>query len=182
MEDKKKLRYKRLSELLKKHNVYDLSGNIGKGFIKDEIFLFDKEDFDLIKNYCWYIDNKGYVKTNIRKDGKKTSLRLHRLIMKENNSKMQIDHIDHNKLNNQKSNLRTCTNAQNNWNKGLQRNNTSGVAGICYLKDCNKWYARITVNKKTINLGIFSNFTEAKKVRELATVKYFGNYRFRGLK
>ena len=70
MEDKKKLQYKKLSELLKKHNVYDLSGNVGKGFIKNEIFLFDKEDFDLIKNYCWYIDNKGYVKTNIRKKGK----------------------------------------------------------------------------------------------------------------
>lgn len=176
----KETRYKKLSEMLRKHNTYDLSGECGKGFIKDKTFLFDKTDFDLIKKYCWYIDNKGYVKANIRRNGKPTTLRLHRLIMKQNDTKVQIDHINHDKLNNQKSNLRICSNAQNNWNKGKQSNNTSGVVGVCYLKNINKWYARITVNGKTICLGVYDDLQVAKQIRENATKKYFGEYCYKG--
>lgn len=175
-DNKKITHYKKISLALKKVNKYDLSGKYGKCFIKDTYFLFDKEDYELIKNYRWYIDGKNYVKTNMNIDGKKTSMRLHRLIINVNDKNKQIDHINHNPLDNRKENLRICSNMQNNWNKGKQKNNTSGIKGVCFLKNCNKWYARITVNGKTYNLGLFKNLLDAKKEREIAEKKYFGKF------
>lgn len=103
-------------------------------------------------------------------------MRLHRLIINVNYKNKQVDHINHNPLDNRKENLRICSNMQNNWNKGKQKNNTSGIKGVCFLKNCNKWYARITVDGKTYNLGLFKNLLDAKKEREIAEKKYFGKF------
>ena len=66
-----------------------------------------------------------------------------------------IDHIDLNRLNNSKDNLRVCTKTQNRQNRTKQSNNTSGFKGVSYDKKRNKWQAGIGVNGKRIGLGRF---------------------------
>ena len=77
-----------------------------------------------------------------------------------------IDHIDHNKLNNGISNLRSCTHQQNGFNRGKQANNTSGFKGVCWVKRDKKWGAQIYQNGKSIYLGAFDCPQEASNTYE----------------
>lgn len=120
--------------------------------------LIDKEDIQKVKNLTWWIDKKGYIYST--KEQK--TIKLHRFIMNCPENK-QIDHINHNKLDNRKCNLRICTNFQNAQNK---TNNNSGKIGVFFRKDRNKFIAYINQNNKRINLGTFNTYDEAVKVRE----------------
>lgn len=156
----------------KKYNTYDLSGEYGIGYtLKKEKFYFDLEDYDKIKDYCWYIRKDGYIATM----NQSTSLLFHRVILSDS---IQVDHINHNKFDNRKNNLRKCNNSKNQMNKGISKNNTSGVTGVCWNKQKNKWRARINVNKKDINLGFFDNFDDAVAARKQAEINYFGEYSY----
>lgn len=134
---------------------------------KDEIILVDNDDFELVSNYCWYVSTKGYAYS--RKNKKHIS--MHRLLM--NPVKLQVDHINRNKLDNRKCNLRLVTNQQNQYNTKVPMNNKSGVKGVYYNKECNKWCAQINLNGKTKNLGLFEDIEEAKQVRVLAEKEYY---------
>jgi hypothetical protein len=81
-----------------------------------------------------------------------------------------------NPLNNRKINLRNCTIQQNNMNLSLGKNNTSGVIGVCWHSQANKWRAYIMLNRKQISLGVFDDFEEAVTVRKDAEKKYFGEF------
>lgn len=164
------LREEMIYELSKKYNTYDLSGEYGIGYTsKGEEFWFDLEDYDLIKNYMWSKNDTGYIRTAT--NGK--TLRLHRLIMNPP-SDMVVDHINHIVFDNRKENLRIVTGSQSNMNQEVRSNNTSGVTGVRYSKDCKKWQA--SINKST--LGYFVNFEDAVKSRKEAEEKYFGEYSY----
>ena len=79
---------------------------------------------------------------------------------------------------NRKQNLRICTQANNTINSGIQRNNKSGVTGVVWVEQINRWTAQITYQKKRIHLGSFENLEDAIKARENAEIKYFGEYRY----
>ena len=87
-----------------------------------------------------------------------------------------IDHINRDKLDNRKCNLRISDKTGNNRNVGLQKNNTSGITGVGWNRQMNKWIAQITVNYKTIYLGSFNDKEDAIKCRLMAEKKYFGEY------
>ncbi len=158
--------------LRRKHNTYDLSGEYGISYTtKGKEFYFDLEDYDLIKDYCWYINNDGYVCTN----SNNIAIRMHNVIM---NFKSDIDHIHHKKYGNRKSESRIVTRSQNQMNCKLSSNNTSGVTGVSFDKAVNKWLAYITVNKKQIKLGRYKYFNDAVKARKEAKEKYFGEYSY----
>lgn len=167
----------------RKTNRYDIDNyNYGIGYTsKGERFYFDKEDFQKINSYCWYIDNYGYVVTDSHKYHgvkNKKNLRMHRIIMDYWDNKLDIDHINNNKFDNRKSNLRLVTRSQNFMNKDKQSNNTSGVTGVYWDKSRNKWMAAIQVNGKQINLGRYDNKKDAVVARKHAENKYFGEYSF----
>lgn len=87
----------------------------------------------------------------------------------------QIDHIDRNKINNRLANLRACTHAQNNWNKGpVGRATVSGVKGVVWFKERQKWVARIGFNKKRKTLGYFTSLDEAAVAYQEAVTRYHG--------
>jgi hypothetical protein len=86
--------------------------------------------------------------------------------------KNQIDHIDQSSLNNRLSNLRDVTNSENSKNKKIPRNNKSGVMGVFFSNDTQKWAATIMVNGKTIYLGYFDLKDDAITARKNAEVKY----------
>ena len=92
---------------------------------------------------------------------------MHRVI---NNTPddMQTDHINRNKLDNRKKNLRTVTTQQNQRNTNLSKNNTSGYIGVYLNKRVNKWMAYIWVNYKQIHLGYFKDIEDAIEVRKQA--------------
>lgn len=167
------------SKIKRKYNTYDLSGEHGVGYTsKGEEFWFDLEDYDLIKDYCWYINTDGYVATNIWINKTARGLYMHRLIIGCENSDIKVDHINHETYNNQKYNLRIATQSQNNMNSSLSKNNTSGVTGVYFDRKTNKWAAQITINNKTKSLGFFEEFEKAVEARLQAEDKYFGEYSY----
>lgn len=160
----------------KRYNTYDLSGEYGVGYtLKGEEFYFDLEDFDKIKDYCWWKNDNGYLITSLRNNKK---VRMHRLIMDEQDTNVRIDHKDHNTVNNRKYNLRRATNAENTRNGKLRSTNTSGVTGVRYNDQKGKWTAEITVDYKNIYLGAYDTFEDALKVRKEAEDRYFGEFSY----
>lgn len=165
----------------KKYNTYDLSGEYGIGYTsKGEEFWFDLEDYDKIKDYCWNISPKGYVVCANNINGVKTTSYFQRMLFKElpSSTEMQIDHINHNRFDNRKNNLRICTPSQNCMNKSLRPDNTTGVPGVYWYKPSNQWVAKICANKNEIHLGYFDIFEDAVLARKQAEEKYFGEYSY----
>lgn len=133
--------------------------------------IIDLDDWNTVQNYTWRFNTNGYARS-----GSTNSIYLHQLIINPQD-KLFIDHINGNRLDNRKSNLRVCTDQQNKMNHKKQENNTSGCSGVVYRKDTNKWTVRIQVNYKIINLGCYESLEEAIKVRKQAEIEYFGDFR-----
>lgn len=89
---------------------------------------------------------------------------------------MQIDHINGDGTDNRIENLRLATSQQNNRNRGMAINNTSGARGVCwhYLKQ--KWMASIMINGRNRNLGYYKSFEDAKERRRQAEIAAFGDF------
>ena len=155
-------------------NTYDLSNYYGICYSSNtgDKILFDLEDYNKIKDYCWEIKkgNGSYKRATTTINGKIVTMAY--VITKVK----RLDHIDRNPLNNQKSNFRNATYQQNSSNRSRQVNNTSGVTGVTYENDRSKWKAFICFNRKTIRLGSFDDFNEAVKVRLIAEKEYFGEF------
>jgi hypothetical protein len=87
-----------------------------------------------------------------------------------------VDHINGDKLDNRKINLRLCTQQQNCMNSSLLSNNTSGVKGVYWCNKRMKWSAQITFKRKTISLGRHVEFESAVNARRLKELELFGEY------
>lgn len=157
----------------KKYNDYNLNGEYGIGYTsKGEEFYFDLEDYDLIKDYCWHINEDGYVVS--------TNNLFHRIVMGSPDLYYDIDHKYGLKTrnDNRKYNLRIATKSQNMMNVKRKSNNKSGVTGVIWHKRRQKWRAFITINKKLIELGFFVKFEDAVKARIKAEEEYFGKFSY----
>lgn len=84
----------------------------------------------------------------------------------------EFDHKNRNKKDNWIDNLRFVTRSQNNQNKGLQKNNVSGVCGAFWSEYHKKWVAQIKVNNIPHHLGLFKEFNEAVTARRNAEIKH----------
>lgn len=87
-----------------------------------------------------------------------------------------IDHIDHNKLNNQKSNLRKSCPQSNQRNRLLNKNSTTMYKGV--KKHGERFISRISLNKKRIHLGVFNTAKEAATAYNDAAAKHFGEFAY----
>ena len=132
--------------------------------------IVDLEDVELISRYKWCYNGQGYAIC------RETGLFMHKLIMGDNNNEYTIDHINRIRHDNRKSNLRYATIQENARNKSIQHNNTSGVPGVSWRKDRNKWRAYITITGKQITLGLFEDKNDAINARKKAEEKYFGEF------
>ena len=139
----------------------------------------DDEDYDELIKSNWQYNNRDgnvYAQRHETVNGKRTTIRMHRQIMKLTNPKIFIDHIDHDGLNNQKSNLRTCTNQQNARNTSSRPNSSSKYLGVIWEKRRNHWVARINPNKKLIYLGSFNNEEDAARAYDKKAFELFGEF------
>jgi hypothetical protein len=91
---------------------------------------------------------------------------------------LDVDHKNRVSICNDKENLRLATRAENQRNKNIQKNNTSGYKGVCWDKARNKWKSGIHVNGKLINLGRFYTKEEAALSYNEAALKYFGEFAY----
>lgn len=98
--------------------------------------------------------------------------RLAFIYMKGENPIEQIDHINHNKIDNRWCNLRLVSHQENHRNMPIQLNNKSGHNGIYWHKSANKWCSMIKVNGKNKYLGLFKNIKQAIQARKDAELYY----------
>lgn len=140
---------------------------------QNKVSLVDNEDFEMLSKKRWRYDRStGYAKRQIMKKGVYTIIYLHRVINKTPIG-WNTDHINRNKLDNRKSNLRTVTQTQNMHNVGMFKTNTSGFKGVSWNKVMNKWESYIWNNNKKINLGYFEDILKAFSIRKQAELIYW---------
>lgn len=154
-------------------NKYEIFGNLLLITTASGIILTaDAEDYELLSKYSWSISKTGYPVANI--SGRVT--KLHRYLLNIKDPNVIVDHINGNPFDNRRQNLRLCKNAENVRNCKVSKNNTSGYTGIQKVKKSGKYRARITINRKEINLGRFEKIEDAIKARVEAERKYFGDF------
>lgn len=134
-----------------------------------EIFVDDK-DFEYLSKYRWWIGN-GYPQCYFEK----RVVYMHRLVMGLDSP--EIDHINRNRLDNRRSNLRFCSSSQNKANTGLWSKNNSGYKGVGFVKSKKKWRARVSGE----HLGHFNTPQEAalaydKRIKEIYGEFVFQNF------
>ncbi len=142
-----------------------------------QVTLVDDDDYDWLMQWKWIaayspVNNRYYVH---RRDGKNKTIIMHREILNAPKG-FHVDHINLDTLDNRRENLRVATNSQNQYNKPLQKNNTSGYKGVTYFKQFGKWVARIRVNNKSIYLGVFDTPEAAADARKIAAIELHGEF------
>ena len=162
----------------KKYNTYDITSyeyGVGWTTNTNKEFYFDLEDYDKIKNYCWYEakSHKGYSALKTHLPDTKKCIKMHQLL-----GYSGYDHENRNSFDNRKENLRLCTAKENNRNQNRQWNNTSGFTGISWNKANSKWEVYIDVDGKRIKLGMFhvDDKNNAIVTRLRAEKEYFGEF------
>lgn len=131
---------------------------------RGRVTVIDHEDYKKIKRYKWHYKDTGYaVSYSKGSAAERKQVRMHRLITKCPTRK-EVDHIDGNKLNNCKENLRVCTRSQNMMNKGKPKKGSSRFKGVSWHEKSGKWRARIKMNGLEMYLGIFESENEAFRV------------------
>lgn len=143
---------------------------------KGQIAIIDDDDYERVSKYSWYshksTNNTYYARSKINKKG----IYLHRFIMKVDNTVI-IDHINGNKLDNRKCNLRQCNYQQNGANRKSLLH-SSKFKGVTFRKKCKKrpWEASIQINGITLYLGNFSTELDAAKKYNEAAIREFGEF------
>jgi hypothetical protein len=139
--------------------------------LSDGLYAYvDAADYEWLSQYPWRLYG-GYA----ARMEKNRTFCMHREIVKPPKDKM-VDHINQNKLDNSRPNLRFCTRQQNAQNNRKRRGALSRFEGVGYEKRAGKWFASVHVNGKDIWLGYHTDEIEAARAYDRAAVGRFGEY------
>lgn len=153
------------NKLLARNNKFIKTDNHYVGILPNGLeFLFDIDDYDKVSQYCWTLSGVGYPVASL--GNRSNHIYLHNLILGKVVN-YDIDHINHNKLDNRKKNLRIVSHSENILNAKLNKNNKSGYKGVSWNKRYSKWEVFITINYKHIFLGRYDNLDDAIKARKI---------------
>lgn len=147
--------------------------NGGIGYIEltqGKIAKVSPEDFPSLMENIWSFHGE-YAHAAI--NGKKVY--MHKIIQAATCG-YEVDHINGDKLDNRRENLRSVTRSNNNANSKLRSGKTSRYRGVHWSKRQRKWAASIGVNRKTIYLGYFYKEKEAAKAYDVKALEFFGNH------
>lgn len=139
----------------------------------------DEEDYKELSRYSWHLSN-GYPSRH-KNDGTGKKIYLHRIVSKTPEG-LHTDHINGNKLDNRKSNLRIVTASQNHMNrrKDSRKGLSTSLKGASYHKLSKKWRARIKVGDRQISLGYYDTDREAHLAYRKAAEELYGVHAFVG--
>lgn len=141
--------------------------------------IVDDEMFDEISKFNWTFQkakkDDGYAFRRPTVNGKRVLILMHREIMKPGDG-LEVDHINRNKLDNRKENLRICSTEENLRNRGTQKNNKSGYRGVSWNRNAKKWHAQISIGHRRTHLGYFPDKFEAIGVYNQMAVRYYGPF------
>lgn len=160
---------KRNNQLIYLYNTY------GTLIIDGTTFYFDIEDLPIIQSRSWYKDKDGYLAHCYYYNGKRCFVSFHRIIMGAKRNEV-VDHINKNRADNRKANLRICERTENDRNRGLYSTNTSGVTGVHFDQKRGKWAASITYNNKRLFIGRFEFKEDAIRARLLKEIELFKDF------
>lgn len=145
------------------------------------VALVDDEDFERLNKFRWAAQKSKksttyYVGRRIEEAGKSINYMMHWAVIGKPENEMVIDHIDGNGLNNQKSNLRKCTQRQNLMNRPGDADSTSKYKGVDYKPSSKKWRVQITENRKKKHIGCFNTEYEAALAYNEAAKRCYGEF------
>jgi len=125
--------------------------------------IIDISDVDKISNFNWHAcvkDHAVYAFRGGQLNKIKFRIPMHHVILPLIDG-YEVDHINLDTLDNRFSNLRYATRQQNASNRGLPKNNSTGIKGVGWHKASKKWRATITCGQKSFHIGLFENQTDA---------------------
>ena len=145
---------------------------------KGGVALVDANNFNSLSKHSWYLTSHGYA---ARKTWKKEAGRSSKLIYMHREivfvtQEQEIDHINGNKLDNRRKNLRLCTSSQNRVNCGLRVTNKTGYKGVVYHKTHKVFVANIWVDYKQLYVGCSKDPENAARKYDAAARKYYGEF------
>lgn len=141
--------------------------------------IVDQSDYEDLVRHNWSVlkdprRRTFYARRSVRRpDGKNESILMHRLLLP---GAEQVDHINGNGLDNRRANLRAATHSQNQHNRGLQVNNTSGYIGVGWDAKLGKWRASIAADGKRRYLGLYLTAEDAARARDRAAIELRGAF------
>lgn len=135
--------------------------------------LIDSEDYERVSQFTWNCLKIGYAQCN-RRAGEHSRKYMHRFILDYPDG--LVDHINGDKLDNRKFNLRVCNQSSNSANAKKSINNTSGFKGVSWDKKAKKWGAYLTKNYKHIFCGYFEDKEVAAAAYNARALKEFGEF------
>lgn len=142
--------------------------------------LVDPEDFERLNRYKWHCSQSNYAKRATRsqsgKGRKQVEIFMHKVVCPPPEG-MIADHINRNRLDNRKANLRPATWTQNAWNRSsVRKTRKTRHKGIRYYKDTKKWQVRLMINGRRVSFGCYDDEEEAAKAYDVVAKKYRGEY------
>lgn len=142
--------------------------------------LVDDDDYERVTAFKWRVifsRNRTVLYAGRRPrcgGGKKTTIYLHRFILRVKKRTVEVDHINGNRLDNRKANLRRATRRQNAWNVGKTSKNTTGFKGVRYQNG--GYDARISTRQGQKHIGRFKTAAEAARAVDAAALKHHGKF------
>lgn len=136
--------------------------------------IVDDSRYEELNRYKWYVDN-GYAKREVLVDGKRVRQLMHRHIIGAVKGEI-CDHINGNRLDNRRSNLRIVSYSQNAMNKGPIKTSGSGYRGVYIMHNKKKWIARVEGLGKCRHIGVFETKEEAAKAYNKVALQVYGEY------
>lgn len=144
-----------------------------------KVAIVDDEDYEELSKHKWYATEKygkWYAVRHLpRQRRKQKAIQMHRKIIGFPEGK-DIDHINHNGLDNRRANLRICTRSQNKKNSLGYKNNSSGLNGVSWHKRDKRWEANIRKGGRLIHLGYFNDKDQAGRAVDKKAKELFGDF------
>jgi hypothetical protein len=144
----------------------------------DKFVIVDSKDALLLKSQNWKMSKRGYARLAFWEDKKTKHILLHRYLLGVTDSKVLVDHINGDRLDNRRINLRTCNRKQNNQNRRADLKNVCGFKGVCFISRIKKWRAEIKNGPNKETLGYFNDPVSAALAYNDAANRLFGDFAY----
>lgn len=140
--------------------------------------VIDADDEPLVSGFRWRAHERfgiWYAIANVARDGRRSLIQMHRLIT-DAPVGVYVDHRNGDGLDNRRSNLRHCSNSQNQQNRHQLTTNTSGYRGVTWNRASNKWQAAIKHQQESHYLGLYEHLEDAARAYDAAARELFGDF------